>query len=540
MADFFTNYAQPQQRTSLADMVNTAQGIQSYQQAQQLNPLQVQAAQANLQSAQQEAQKGGIQLQQLQQANQERIAIQNLISKNPDALLTDGRFDIDKLNKEIPKLAPMTADQYIDRFSKLSDAQSKAEESKTKLNEDRRNIIGSNISALGYAGIDDPSQYINSLQNLKKLYKSDNAFQQLADSHIEQFKLAAKGDSVTKMAVQLGNSLIPSSDQAEKFAQKAQYNDVGGQKVLQIYQPSVGGNPPSITSTGEVLGKTLPPTVFANPITGQPTVLGGGNPNVNRSVSNPSYPSLPANSIGNQPNANQFGGGGQLGQQPNESPSNFNARVAQTQGLYSSALDQYNNPNSAAGHIPTAQNLNNNILNLLKDPQVKTGSIADYLANKTNKGALNAKEQELTKYLEQRIQGLSPRSDADAVSMKNAFGSFNLDKEALKDIVRNDNAFVTSRDLLAKGILHNGTNPLNPTNPNYGNVSNFVNRFTPYSSDPTLMKYISIVGEKPKVKVDDDDRKALAKVIGDLSLEERTALETKRQQLLRLVNPGSQ
>lgn len=44
MPEFFTNYAQPQQRNSLADMVNMASGIQNFQQAQQLQPLQLEKA----------------------------------------------------------------------------------------------------------------------------------------------------------------------------------------------------------------------------------------------------------------------------------------------------------------------------------------------------------------------------------------------------------------------------------------------------------------------------------------------------------------
>jgi hypothetical protein len=221
----------------------------------------------------------------------------------------------------------------------------------------------------------------------------------------------------------------------------------------------------------------------------------------------------------------------------NESPANFNARVAQTQGQYASALDQYNNPKSQAGHIPTVQTINKNILDLLKDPKVNTGAIADYLGKKTNKGALNAKEQELTKYLEQRIQNLGPRTDQDAVNMKNAFGSFNLDKEAIKEIIRNDNTLVTTQDLLAKGILHNGANPLNPQNPNYGAVSNFTNNFAQYSRNPTLMRYISLVGEKKTAHLDDDDKKAFGSLVGGMSQAERDALEKQRQEVIQLVNP---
>lgn len=53
MADFFTGYANPVKQTSLADMMNLASGVQNYQQAQQMNPLALQAKQLELQQAQQ-------------------------------------------------------------------------------------------------------------------------------------------------------------------------------------------------------------------------------------------------------------------------------------------------------------------------------------------------------------------------------------------------------------------------------------------------------------------------------------------------------
>lgn len=53
MADFFTNFAQPQQRNSLADMINMASGVQQFQQAQQLLPIQLEKAQLELQQLKQ-------------------------------------------------------------------------------------------------------------------------------------------------------------------------------------------------------------------------------------------------------------------------------------------------------------------------------------------------------------------------------------------------------------------------------------------------------------------------------------------------------
>ena len=53
MPEFFTNFAQPQQRNSLADMVNMASGLQQFQQAQQLLPIQLEKAQMELQQLKQ-------------------------------------------------------------------------------------------------------------------------------------------------------------------------------------------------------------------------------------------------------------------------------------------------------------------------------------------------------------------------------------------------------------------------------------------------------------------------------------------------------
>lgn len=52
MAEFFTNYPQAQKPMSLGDMLNMASGVQSYQQAQQLNPLAVQKAKMEVEQAQ--------------------------------------------------------------------------------------------------------------------------------------------------------------------------------------------------------------------------------------------------------------------------------------------------------------------------------------------------------------------------------------------------------------------------------------------------------------------------------------------------------
>lgn len=358
------------------------------------------------------------------------------------------------------------------------------------------------------------------------------------------------------------NSLTAES-QLEKLFPSAQATNVGGSIV-----PMAGGGPLAYTAPGTQVGPatatTISPQVTTDPITGRPVIIGGGRAPGSQPTGGgfalapqgapaaaPTPPAqAPAAPAMNAPAGNQgapAGGGvtqrsmsmpsgGQLQQLPNESPANFNARVAQTQGAVAKAQDQFSNPNSEFGHIPTVKTINNNILGLLKDPSVNTGSVQSYIAGKIRQENLSAKEQELAKYLAQRVQNLTPKSDADAESKRKAYGSLELKKEALMDLIRQDNAWVTTQELQAKGVLNNGGDP---TNPNFGRVAQFNNQFAKLAQNPALMKYIGIVGENQgKVSLDADDVKALQKELGSMKPEARQALELQRQTLLKLVNGG--
>jgi hypothetical protein len=541
------NYPQPQQ-TSLADMINMAGGIQNYQQAQQMNPLALQKAQMEIEQAKQ--------MNPL--AVRQKTAETEVAEKTVTPRISLAESQSDKAGSEA-QVAKLDATRAF-----LNNARRETTQLINKKDltiDDVKDHYKNNI----YNAVDDP-------QTRERAYNQAIA------------KLPKNPSDLRQYLIRDLTGTVAAETQIDKLFPPTQMVSKGNALV-----PVTSGNPElSMTGApglqaGPEIGVNLAPQVFANPITQQPTVLGGGGkpptpsdafqqqflqrqqqqkpsqgmPQVAPQVAPQGMPQvapqgmpqqsaqvapqggvMPARAVPGM--AIQPQSGGQLMQGANESPANFNARVAQTQGQYATALDQYNNPQSQAGHIPTVQTINSNILGLLKDPKVNTGAIADYLGKKTNKGALNPKEQELTKYLEQRIQNLGPRTDQDAVNMKNAFGSFNLDKEAIKEIIRNDNTWVTTKDLMAKGILHNGANPLNPQNPNYGAVSNFTNNFSQFSNNPTLMRYISLVGEKNKVHLDDDDKAAFGKLVGGMSQEQRAALEQQRQQLLQLVNPRGQ
>jgi len=507
MADYFTGYANPVPagaQTSMADMLNLASGVQNYQQAQQVNPLKLQAAQLELQQAQQmnplALRKAAAETNVAEQTQDPLIAAEKAKAKQADIKTLSDQYGLD--SKQHQDFAKILSGYQFD--SRLKDPSSvKTSDALDIMHEIKASALTS--------GIAPKTADVLTANGLVTALKDPASFSRYINN--------------------TANATMTAADQRAAYAPKARLTDIGGKLINAVETPSIAGSVPSIGVAGNVSPKTLSPQVFANPITGQPQVLGGAGGGGGGGSGMPQ----------GQPSANiQPQASGQLTQGANESPKVFSDRVAQTQNAYAGALDQYNNPRSSLGHIPTIQNINNNIMELLKDPSVNTGAIADYLANKTNKGALNPKEQELTKYLQQRIQNLTPRTDNDAQSKQQAYGSFNLDKDALKEVIRNDNQWVTSQDLYAKGILHNGSNPTNPQNPNYGNVSTFTSQFAPFAADPTLMRYVSLVGEKSKAKLDKEDIGTLNKLLGNMSQQDKMALEQKRQQLLKLVNPGGQ
>lgn len=344
-------------------------------------------------------------------------------------------------------------------------------------------------------------------------------------------------------------STLSAQSQMDKLYPASTLTNVGGAIV-----PTATGNQ-TVTGvapgaqTGPAVPTTISPQVFANPITGQPTVIGGGRQPGNQPQMGGSN-AVPLSTMGTsgtnvqpqvQPQSNpqaprERQASDQLTQGANESPTNFNARVAQSQNAVAKAQDQFNNINSEFGHIPTVKTINSNILTLLKDPSVNTGSVQSFIAGKVRQENLSAKEQELAKYLAQRVQNLSPKSDADADAKRKAYGTLELKKEALTDLIRQDNAWITTQELQAKGVLNNGGDP---SNPSFGRVAQFNNQFAKLAQNPALMKYISIVGESQgKANLDDSDIDALKKDIGSMSLKQRQELELQRQTLIKLVNGG--
>ena len=273
MADFSmnVNYAKPQ-TTSLGDMVNMASGIQQYQQQQQMNPLALEKAQ--------------IENQVLRQKNDERLKLQEFTS-NPENWQTNGRIDMDKINKVIPKIAPLTGSDVISSLSGLHKSQTDATKAMNAMTQDMRQIVGGRLGILGRMGIDDPQTVIRELDQLKKENPNSREVHDLIEAYKVPLKQAQKGPNVVKDLISQEQSLL-SPAQKESSLSPSISTTAQGQTILT--QPSVAGSTPTAT-IGVAGGLQNTPLQGGGGVVGQrPTVGGMPLPYPVRSASQPYAP----------------------------------------------------------------------------------------------------------------------------------------------------------------------------------------------------------------------------------------------------------
>jgi hypothetical protein len=114
---------------SLGDVVNVARGAQAYK-------------------------TGQIALTLEQQREQERQRLQEFMAR-PENFQSNGRIDLDKLNAEIPRIAPLTGGDVIQKFTTLAGAQTQAIEAKQNLTQDMRSMVAQRFAILGRLGVQD-------------------------------------------------------------------------------------------------------------------------------------------------------------------------------------------------------------------------------------------------------------------------------------------------------------------------------------------------------------------------------------------------
>jgi len=240
----------PPPSISLADMINIARGVQAYQQAEQINPL-------ALQQAQQATRTGEINLGVAEQQNAERTNLQRFFS-DPENFQTSGRIDLNKVNKIVPQIAPLTGREIMKNVADLASAQSSADSAIRGLSQDAREKIASRLSIMGRLGISDPQIIGKELDNLVIEFGNDKNVSDMANRY--KYILSRSGDTISPNDLMKEATMVLSvGQQEEKFAPKVGVADVGGQLRETITTPSVAGQAPRVEIGKTLAQKTLSP-----------------------------------------------------------------------------------------------------------------------------------------------------------------------------------------------------------------------------------------------------------------------------------------
>ena len=227
----------PVPQTSLSDMLGIARGAQAYQQAQQVNPL-------ALQITQQQARTGQIGLGVAEQTDMERRNMQKFFS-DPNNFQTNGRIDIDKINAEIPSIAPLTGSEYINKYTTLGNAQTNAIDAKQKLTQEQRSMVAQRFSILGRLGVKDKNAYIAEMDLLKKENPDNPDLSRLIDSYKTIWEgTMQSGDDLPAKAIAGANTLLTPAQQQTALAPTVATTAEG--KTVTT-KPSVAGEMPTST-----------------------------------------------------------------------------------------------------------------------------------------------------------------------------------------------------------------------------------------------------------------------------------------------------
>lgn len=490
-------------QTSLSDMMNLARGAQAYQQAGQMNPLQIQQLQ---QQVEQSRQMNPLMLQQQQQQ------VEQARQMNPELF---------RQQKAQTSLAEQTLNP------KVEEAKAQSSSATTKSQADK----------LDYA----MKHTNNAVQQLQTIVNKPD----LNEKDIVDFittnvnSLGGPPEAITQALVGLPKNGTPTELRA--FAAKKQASMLSTQAQLEKMYPNA-------TMTNE--GATITPRQMGNPLlTNQPAGTPAG-PSIAATLSPESRKSVTQidpvsgdtitydiNPQGQPANVRYLKSQPQGGNIPQAVAPGATAETMQAgpKIAIKAVVDANTLMNDASqpGHIPTQINITKTLLNKLKDPKLDTGPIENFLAGKTAGESLTPDQQEVAKLLQQRIQNLSPRTDADAESKRQAYGSLSMKKPALIDLIRRDIGNLTNQEMLYGGAL-NAAGDM--TNPNLPAVNNYQQKFTAFSKDPVLMQYMGIVGKGQKVRVDDQDKAALAKLISEnkLSPTQVQEMEARRKLLVQM------
>ena len=181
-----------------------------------------------------------------QQKQQERQALQSYLS-NPQNFQNGGKIDIEKLNSEIPKLAPLTGSDFMQKYTILNNAQTIALEASQKLTQSQREMIASRLSVMGRLGVKNKKAYVSELDQLTKENPDNNDLKKLVQSYKDTINILPDDANLPQIAIAGAQSLLTPTEQETAFSPQAGTIDTGAATFQTSTQPSIAGQPPIVS-----------------------------------------------------------------------------------------------------------------------------------------------------------------------------------------------------------------------------------------------------------------------------------------------------
>lgn len=238
---------------TLGEMVNVARGAQQYK-------------------------REGISLTLEQQQEKERQGLQEFLAR-PENFQTEGRMDLNKLNAEVMRIAPLTGADVVSKLTGLSTAQTQASQAAQNLTQTQREMIASRLSIMGRLGVQDKRAYIAELDQLVKENPNNRELMNLVGAYKQTMNLLPEGADLPSLAISGANSLLSPQAQQQTLAPQAGTASTGAATFQTTTQPSIAGEAPRVTVGQQPLVTAqLPPNQREVP-TGQVDI--NNNPIVN-------------------------------------------------------------------------------------------------------------------------------------------------------------------------------------------------------------------------------------------------------------------
>ena len=526
----------PVPNMSLADMVNLARGAQSYQQSEQMNPL-------LLQQQQQTVDTGRIALTLEQQKEAER---QRLIPflQDPRNLQSDGRFDINKLNADVLKLAPLTGSDFIQKFTQLSTLQTESDRAIQNLTNEERSVVASALGAAGRQPVKDRAQIYELLDDIQTQYPKSPTMRNLISSYKGQLRMAAPDVDLQKLLIGAANQVMTPAQQQTAFAPQATTVNTNAGIFPAVVQPSVTGEAPT-QRVGEIplatpqLGPgSLEAIEGTDPLTNLPIVVTrnrDGSIIGRRLLSGSPTPQQMPGQILPTPIGREMRSIGAPMNLPQvravvpipagESPET----VAAANQVRIKALE-------SAQSVPL-QNFNNNEIIRLSD-EALTGRGAGTLANLTggyavfnavglgggNATALNQLGHYMSLQTAALAQSAGLGTDAGKAIAAESTGTINWTPEAIKKTARVNRSLATATDLFNQGIQNQFKKTENPLS-----ARDFQNRWSQTADINAIRLFDAMRNNDP------DGFREVVDTVGGPKSAGFDRLKTKVEDIKRLV-----